>query len=327
MKVFLKKLSYFLIIAFTIITTSFTFNAYADTDYSKYDPSYMAPPILEFQSHVSNIGWMDWKLNGEVTGTVGQGLPMEAIRIKTTSRCYDSLHIQYSVYVANQGWTNWVQDGEVAGTTGKNLPILGIRIKAVDSNYNLSKNYSITYCTHSSNIGWSEIICKDGITSGEVWGNNPVEAIGICLVKNQPEDFVVQSYNSVEGWSIPTPSEWVGSTGRNLPLKGVRFTLPTVIADGNTHIKYRVFVENLGWLDWVQDGETAGVPEKNLNIKAIEMKIVDNNGNLSTRYEVHYNSHLSNVGWEDSHFKDGVTSGNTQSPNAIEAIFAKILDK
>lgn len=37
---------------------------------------------VRYQAHVQNIGWMDWVQNGEVAGTTGQSLRMEAIRME-----------------------------------------------------------------------------------------------------------------------------------------------------------------------------------------------------------------------------------------------------
>ena len=37
---------------------------------------------VKYETHVQNIGWQGWKKNGEVAGTEGQGLRLEAIQIR-----------------------------------------------------------------------------------------------------------------------------------------------------------------------------------------------------------------------------------------------------
>ena len=41
-------------------------------------------------------------------------------------------------------------------------------------------------------------------------------------------------------------------------------------------VKYRVHVENLGWLDWVSDGTSAGAIKQKLKVEAIQIKLVKN---------------------------------------------------
>ena len=37
---------------------------------------------IEYRVHVKDIGWMPWKKNGEVAGTIGQNKRIEAIEIR-----------------------------------------------------------------------------------------------------------------------------------------------------------------------------------------------------------------------------------------------------
>ncbi|MCF2648459.1 hypothetical protein I6E62_10390 [Niallia circulans] len=78
------------------------------------------------QGHVQGKGWTTLRGNGEVIGTIGLGLRMEAIRIKVTG-----LNVQYRVHVEYEGWTEWKRNGEDAGTTGQSKRIEAIEIKFV----------------------------------------------------------------------------------------------------------------------------------------------------------------------------------------------------
>ena len=47
-----------------------------------YKPLYSGD--VTYSAHVQNIGWQDWKKDGEISGTVGEKLQMEAVKIKLT---------------------------------------------------------------------------------------------------------------------------------------------------------------------------------------------------------------------------------------------------
>ena len=78
--------------------------------------------------------------NGEMAGTSGKSLRLEAMNIKLLNNEDKNLHIKYQVHVQDEGWQNWRTDGEMAGTSGKSLRLEAIRI-LLDN----SEDYSIMY--------------------------------------------------------------------------------------------------------------------------------------------------------------------------------------
>ena len=52
-----------------------------------YNPLYLGD--VTYSAHVQNIGWLDWKKDGEISGTVGEKLQMEAVKIKLTGEMAD----------------------------------------------------------------------------------------------------------------------------------------------------------------------------------------------------------------------------------------------
>ncbi len=87
---------------------------------------------VEYQVHVQNIGWQNWVKNGEIAGTTGQSLRVEAIRIKLNGEVAKRYDVFYRTHVQNIGWQNWVKNGEIAGTTGQSLRVEAIQIELVD---------------------------------------------------------------------------------------------------------------------------------------------------------------------------------------------------
>ena len=81
---------------------------------------------IEYQAHVENIGWQGWKKDGEVAGTTGQSLRLEALRIK----CNKILEVEE--HIENIGWTPKFKSKEfVIGTEGRQLRLEAFRINVV----------------------------------------------------------------------------------------------------------------------------------------------------------------------------------------------------
>ncbi|MBS4780056.1 MAG: hypothetical protein KH012_06910, partial [Collinsella sp.] len=82
-----------------------------------------APVSLSCSAHVSSIGWMGAVAGGEVAGTTGRGLPLEALRLvlcdATTGEPLGAGAVSVEAHVAGLGWRPAVGNGEVAGTTGQ----------------------------------------------------------------------------------------------------------------------------------------------------------------------------------------------------------------
>ena len=88
-------------------------DAYVAANYVQMDSSF-----IDYQSHVQNIGWQAWVSDGEMSGTSGQSLRLEAVRIELND--IDG-GVEYKTHVQNIGWMDWVSDGAMSGTSGQSL--------------------------------------------------------------------------------------------------------------------------------------------------------------------------------------------------------------
>ena len=154
--------------------------------YPKYDDiekdtdiPYIAPDI-KYQTHVQNIGWQDWKKDTEVSGTSGQSLRLEGIKIQLFDPEYNG-GVEYQTHVQNIGWQDWKSDGQMAGTSGLSYRLEGIRIRLTGE---MANHYDIYYRTHVQNIGW-----QDWKTNGEMSGTSGqslrLEAIQIFIIEKE----------------------------------------------------------------------------------------------------------------------------------------------
>ena len=87
-------------------------------------------PHVQYQAHVEDIGWQDWKQDGEISGTSGRSLRIEAIRIKLEGT--DKYSVKYRMHVQDIGWQDWCYDGETAGTQTLSKRVEAIEIQIVD---------------------------------------------------------------------------------------------------------------------------------------------------------------------------------------------------
>ncbi|MDD6790513.1 MAG: hypothetical protein PUE04_10470 [Lachnospira sp.] len=87
---------------------------------------------IQYRTHIQNLGWeYDWKENGQLSGTTGQSLQLEAIQVKLTGEIAEHYDVYYRVHVQNLGWMGWAKNGESAGTEGHSYRLEAIQIQLV----------------------------------------------------------------------------------------------------------------------------------------------------------------------------------------------------
>lgn len=143
---------------------------------------------IQYRTQVQNIGWQDWKDEGEQSGTSGKGLRLEGIEIETINMHGADVGVRYQTHVQNIGWQDWVVDGETSGTVGRGLRLEAIRIELTGAD---ADKYDIYYKVHAQNIGWLGW-AKGGENSGTAGYGYRLEAIQI-LLKEKGEASPVES--------------------------------------------------------------------------------------------------------------------------------------
>jgi len=84
-----------------------------------------------YRTHVENLGWQDWKADGDMSGTTGQSLRLEAVQVRLTGINADKYDIYYQVHAQNYGWLGWAKNAESSGTAGQSLRLEGIKIMVI----------------------------------------------------------------------------------------------------------------------------------------------------------------------------------------------------
>lgn len=147
---------------------------------------------ITYQTHVQNIGWQAEKADGEVSGTSGQSLRLEAIKIKLGSSIDGGL--TYATHVQDIGWQSFVSNGQLSGTSGQSKRLEAIKINLTG---NAANQYDIYYRVHAQNFGWLGW-AKNGQSAGTAGYSYRLEAIQIVLVPkggNAPGSTTNHYYN------------------------------------------------------------------------------------------------------------------------------------
>lgn len=162
-------------------------------------------------------------------------------------------------------------------------------------------------------------LCKPGdVIVFQPRGQTPLSHIGICASTNQGGQVLVLGQNQGNGGAVC--EVW-------LPLTD---SYPTVFRpkakketqyDGNVDpvnnmgLKYQAHTQDIGWREWVRDGQIAGSVGKAKQLEALRI----DTGNLPLKLKAKV--HIANIGWitVDKITKDAVI-GTTGKRLRIEAI-------
>ena len=272
-------------------------------------------PNIVYTSHVQNQGWQNNVKNGEISGTTGRTLRIEAIRIDLNGIGGE---VVYSSHIQNVGWQKEVTNTLVSGTTGRSLRLEAIKINLTGE---VAEKYDVYYQAHVQNQGWQPWK-KNGEISGTTGMNRRLEAIRIKLVsKENPVTLTYKTNVQGVGWQNSVNNgEISGTVGEGKAINQINLSLsnPTGIS-GN--IEYDSYVIPNEWQGYVTSDKNSGISGK--AIEAIRIRLT---GELAKKYNIFYRTHVSNVGWMDW-TSNGEISGTIGYFNRVEAIQVKLEKK
>lgn len=238
-------------------------------------------PVLTYQAHVQDYGWMTSVSAGELAGTTGKSKRMEALKLSVKdaegNEISDALSIK--AHVSNIGWMDPVGNDAIVGTVGQSRQLEAI---AIQLSTELSQNYSVWYRVHSSNFGWLDWTC-DGANAGTEGYGYSVEAVEIVILAND----------------VAAPG------GTDVPFKNK--------ADESAVVTYSTHVSNVGWMSAVSDGATAGVPGAE-HVESLEAGITWFGGSAG----VQVRSHVQDQGWGSWSFGRTGTTGLSRRIEALQ---------
>lgn len=293
---------------------------------------------VSVSAHVQNIGWMDPVGSGEVAGTTGRGLNLEALKISlevdgATSQEQIASAVSVEAHVSNVGWQAAVGNGCTAGTTGQSRAVEALRLRLSGE---LSARYTVWYRVHSAGFGWLGWAC-DGAEPGSAGYGRAAQAVQVvvlpkgdpapgdtsCSFKNrsdEPASITVRSHTSNIGWMSSVGSGSVaGTTGRGLPMEALEAQLDWYGHSGS--IELRGHVSNIGWQKWSEG--RCGTTGKAQRLETVQIRLT---GEAAEKYDVWYCTHVAGIGWLDWAC-NGAAAGSAGKGKAIEAVKVVLVEK
>lgn len=176
------------------------------------------------------------------------------------------------------------------------------------------------------------------------WGREPPEEIApadsaseVALEEASPADVAAsdeetdtvalsaQGLVSTLGWQDAVGDGGiVGTTGRALGLESLRLTAAGSIggdAVDAASIRIKAHSSGIGWMDWSDGDQGAGVAGHSLEAVRIELC-----GPLADAYDIYYRAHIQSEGWM-AWAKDGEAAGSTGHSLRLEALQIELVRK
>ena len=87
-------------------------------------------------------------------------------------------------------------------------------------------------------------------------------------------------------------------------------------------LEYRVHVQDIGWMDWVSQGQSAGTAGQAKRLEGLEIVLT---GDLANYYSVQYQVHIQDYGDDQGFVHDGALAGTTGESKRLEEVQIKIV--
>lgn len=301
-------------------------------------PDNSAGVFIEYQTHISNVGWGNKVTAGEVSGDVSGGNRLEAILLSIAD---PENSWYYRVSVIGIGWLGWTETGTPVGTEGLGRSIEAIEIKRIPKNLTFDKGHELAFIkgssikpklrAHISNVGWQQSQSV-GTVFGTTGRNLAIEALQFSKLEKPlgiNGDIQMRAHVKNIGWQDWSNSGQVsGTTGKALHVEAIQIRLTNDL-ERFFDINYRVHVQNLGWLNWAMNGEAAGTAGFAYHVEAVEVRFVPKGGDLGKSTEpafidnhsikLSYQSFSRGQGWDEQKSSPAI-SGTTGRNRALEAV-------
>ncbi|MCL2889113.1 MAG: N-acetylmuramoyl-L-alanine amidase [Eggerthellaceae bacterium] len=283
-----------------------------------------------YETHVQNIGWQSQILDGEMAGTTGRSLRIEALKISLVDQQFGG-SIQYNAHCAYLGWQGWKSNGAIAGTEGQARQMEAIQIRLTGE---MANRYDIYYRVHAENFGWLGW-AKNGESAGTAGYGFRMEALEIRLVPKGgaapgPTSGACRQQNYVQylthvediGWqNAVTDGATAGTSGLSLRVEALAIALVSPQYTGD--IQYNAHCAYIGWQGWKSNGAMAGTEGQARQMEAIQIRLT---GEMATYFDIYYRVHAENFGWL-GWAKNGDSAGTAGYGYRMEALQIRLVMK
>lgn len=284
-------------------------------------------------------GWSGAVSDGAALNSKNDGLVLKAVRLALTGDLSKAYDVWYRCFDSKKGWLGWACNGSDAGATisGSFLKAVEVRIISKGSGApgvtdgafasDTSADCAhVVYQAHSANRGWSPSVL-DGQDAGTTGQSLSLQALNVSL-SGVDDDSQIEARAHVAniGWQEWQSAGYVGTVGQGLAIQALELRLNGSLAN-QYDIYYRVHSAGYGWLGWAKNGDSAGTTGLNIQIEAVQIKLVAKGRDPGASSVPAFISvpaltlqaHVATLGWMNPVGNGGV-AGTTGRSLAIEAL-------
>ena len=284
-------------------------------------------------------GWSDIVSDGVALNSKNDGRALKAVRLTLAGDLSGSYDIWYRCFDSQKGWLGWACNGADSGTAlaGSFLKAIEVRVISKDGGAPgvtdgafvadpSAYGPHVIYQAHSANNGWSSSVL-DGREAGTTGKSLSLQALNVSLAGVDDDSFIeARAHVANIGWQDWRSTAYVGTVGQGLAIQALELRLSGPIAN-QYDIYYRVHSAGYGWLGWAKNGDSAGTTGLNIQIEAVQIKLVAKDGDSGASSAPAFISaptltlqaHVATLGWIDPVGNGGVV-GTTGRSLAVEAL-------
>ena len=231
-----------------------------------------------------------------------------------------TLTFKNNYYTGNYGW-QYRSNGRVNGVAGDVDVSCFSNFYGYDSENHVNEELgrdpsmsNIEYRAKSNTLGWLPYFVEPN-TAGTTGRSFPLYQLQIKLnnaLNSAHLSGTVKTSNSILEYANIESNTLIGTDG--VAMRQVKFNLENV---PGYHLEYRVHSADIGWQDWVLEGNFAGNASK--DIQAIDFRLVQDDS-VTVKYpQIYYRGHISDLGWLE-YVPDTQVAGEPGSGKAMEAL-------
>lgn len=284
-------------------------------------------------------GWGDVVSDGVALNSKNNGRVLKAVRLTLTGDLSNAYDVWYRCFDSKKGWLGWTCNGADAGATVSGSFLTAVEVQIVSKGGSApgvtdgefvsdtsADHPHVVYQAHSANRGWSPSVL-DGQDAGTTGQSLSLQALNVSL-SGVDDDSQIEARAHVAniGWQEWQSAGYVGTVGQGLAIQALELRLNGSLAN-QYDIYYRVHSAGYGWLGWAKNGDSAGTTGLNIQIEAVQIKLVakarDPGASSVPAFisvpALTLQAHVATLGWMNPVGNGGV-AGTTGRSLAIEAL-------
>ena len=280
---------------------------------------------VEYRVHRQYQGWeSNYVADGDIAGKQSINSRIEGVKIRIVPKISKKPQIIYRGYIDKQGYQIiYSKDDLLTGTENKGIGLNGIKMELLYSPKKARIEYQVLKDNQTGGKIWTKWISDFELAGFEENGKN-IYAIKIRL-KNMPNYSVeYRVHRKYQGWEsrYEADGEVAGSEYTDSRIEGIKIRIVPK-RKKPVELKYKGFVESIGYQDYARDDKLSGTESKGLALRGVIIELKNAPANAGIEYQAYADTAKGGKEWQPWK-NSGELSGWEQAGKNIYAIRIKL---